>query len=448
MTRSLAVCLAALLASCSGEPTSSVDSGTDSSVGVDASVPRDSSAPEAAVRLDAGLRDASPTTDSGEADTGREDAAAPAGPVVAVACGGHHSCALLADGRVWCWGNNAEQQLGVPLPFLSSTPLLIDDAGDAAQLSVGYSHACVRTTRGTVRCWGSDETGALGARLPDRADPRPREIPDLTGVVQVAAGGGFEWEGAEPAGLAHSCALLEDGTVQCWGDNTYGQLGDGTTIDRGTPAPVPALSGVVELGAGGLHTCARTTDGRIHCWGDNVLSQLGLGPAMPYRASPAEVPGVSESNALMTGTFATCVLGPSGGMTCWGLDPLHPRASAFDPEARTTPHLVSLPFASAPTSVIGGVAFLCATGEGRVECAGRGSDGQLGDGTTPAHRATFGPTIALPGPTLTAAGGAHACAVASGEVLCWGLNWRGALGDGTTTSRAAPTPVLWPPTAP
>jgi len=132
------------------------------------------------------------------------------------------------------------------------------------EIMAGNSHMCARLTDGTLRCWGSNTWGALGDGTTTERDS-PVAVMGLTGAVEIAAGSG------------HTCARLTDALMRCWGWNAYGQLGDGTAGERHLPGPTIALSGLVEIAAGGNDTCARLTDGSMHCWGSNEYGKLGDG---------------------------------------------------------------------------------------------------------------------------------------------------------------------------
>jgi hypothetical protein len=143
-------------------------------------------------------------------------------------------------------------------------------------LALGYNHGCARQSDGKVRCWGDNASGQLGdgsiefSSTPVTVRQSPGGSP-LTNVVDLSLGG------------EHSCARLSNGEVQCWGDNAYGQLGDGTTQDRSTPVAVlqspneSPLTGVVDLTLGVYHSCAQRSDGEVRCWGYNGEGQLGDG---------------------------------------------------------------------------------------------------------------------------------------------------------------------------
>ncbi|HEX2660379.1 MAG TPA: hypothetical protein VHU40_18995 [Polyangia bacterium] len=179
--------------------------------------------------------------------------------VIQVEAGSTFTCALLGDHSVSCWG---DAQIVDPCASNAAHPIDPTPVGvsNVVKISAGGSHACALLVDGTVTCWGRNTYGQLGTDAPasqtcDVPDHRPIVIPALAGVRDVSAGD------------SHTCALMNDGTVRCWGYNQYGQLGDGTTVGHQAPAPVAGLVGVRQLASGYMDTCAILTDGRLDCWG-------------------------------------------------------------------------------------------------------------------------------------------------------------------------------------
>ncbi len=203
------------------------------------------------------------------------------------------SLALLSSGftGVSVWGLQHSptplENAGSAIPMNpESRPSEMDTAGrvaslpllqDITALAAGGDHTCALTTGGGVQCWGNNGSGQLGdGTTTDRSAP-VAVVGLESGVAAIAAGGG------------HTCALTTGGGVQCWGDNSFGQLGDGTTTDRSTPVAVVGLgSGVAAIAAGAWHTCALTTEGRVWCWGWNSFGQLGDGGLL-WRSTPVDV---------------------------------------------------------------------------------------------------------------------------------------------------------------
>jgi alpha-tubulin suppressor-like RCC1 family protein len=349
----------------------------------------------------------------------------------AITAGYGHTCALTDTGGAKCWGQNTNGQLGDGSTAQRISPVdVVGLTSGVGAIAVGYYHTCALTSGGGVRCWGRNTNGQLG-------DGTTIQRTHPVDVVGLSSG-----MSAITAGNGHTCALTSGGGVKCWGDNSKGQLGDGTNTQRTSPVDVSGLSsGVVAIGAGYYHTCALTNTGGIKCWGDNTFGQLGDGTNTPH-TSPVDVSGLSSgAGAIGVGYYHTCALTSGGGAKCWGNNIFGSLGDGSTTQRTSPVDVVGL--SSGVSAITAGYAHTCAlTSGGGVKCWGLNTNGQLGDGsltqrTSPVD--VVGLTSGVSGITTRFL---HTCAsTSSGGTKCWGDNSKGQLGDGSTSTRTSPVAV-------
>jgi alpha-tubulin suppressor-like RCC1 family protein len=204
--------------------------------------------------------------------------------VAAVSSGAQHACALTTAGGVKCWGWNNYGETGDG-SGASTTPEPIDVSGFSggiAAVAVGGYHTCVITSSGAAQCWGQNQAGQLGDGTQSDS-VTPVSVSGLPSGVAALTGGTY-----------HTCAITSGGAAKCWGSNATGQLGDGTTTDRSGPVDVVGLTtGVATISGGRFHTCSVNTAGRAQCWGSNLWGQIGDGTTV-NRLTPVGVSGLSK----------------------------------------------------------------------------------------------------------------------------------------------------------
>jgi len=241
--------------------------------------------------------------------------------VTAIAAAYDHTCALLSDGTVQCWGRNYEGQLGDGTTTASSVPVSVTGLTGVTAISAGQFYTCALLSRGTVKCWGFNSAGQLGDGTTTgpqtcggygyACSTVPVSVTGLTGVTAISAGS------------LHTCALLSRGAVKCWGGNSSGQLGNRTTSDSNVPVSVTGLTGVTAISAGTVdsvgdeHTCALLSGGTVQCWGYNYDGQLGNGTTTDSNV-PVSLTGLTGVTAVSAGNGHTCALLSRGTVKCWG----------------------------------------------------------------------------------------------------------------------------------
>ena len=212
---------------------------------------------------------------------------------ISVGAGMEHSCALLADATMRCWGTSYVGQLGDgTFGGWSDVPKPVQGISGAIAAVVGGFHTCAILSDRSMRCWGRNQDGQVGNGDNTTDVSLPNAVIGLSGPVSTATGGGY-----------HTCALMPDATVRCWGRNTRGQLGSGSSAPfSSTPVPVSGMTNAVAVSGGGYHTCALLQDGTVQCWGENASGQIGN--TLPYSSVPVTVAGISNAVAISTGLSA------------------------------------------------------------------------------------------------------------------------------------------------
>lgn len=366
-----------------------------------------------------------------------------------LALGAAHTCAATSSGAVKCWGSNEYGQLGRATGVLSN-PQPVDVVGladGAAALAAGYGHTCVVTTPGGAWCWGYNGYDELGSGQPPSMSVATLAVSGLPGGAQALVA----------CGAFHACVVASSGGVNCWGWNGDGQLGDDTTCPNGTstcygatPVAAAGLAGVTSLGAGGHgtsypggHSCAVAANG-VSCWGDNRFGQIGDG-TLTNRRAPTGVSGLaSGAQSVAGGAWHTCAITTGGGVKCWGRNSTGQLGDGTTTDRSTPVDVQGL--TTGMVSVAPGGGHTCAlTTGGGVKCWGANGAGQLGDGTTTSRTTAADVAGLTSGVAAIASGLDHTCALTtSGDVKCWGYNERGKVGVPITNCAGFACPVTMP----
>lgn len=359
---------------------------------------------------------------------GLQSAPSHAAMATALTSGREHNCAVTTAGGALCWGLNSYGQLGNGTQTNSNIPTAISGLGNiVTQVATGAFHTCALLADSTVKCWGYNFNGQLGNGNGNNSTT-PVSVRGLSGVIAIATGS------------AHSCAVLANGNVKCWGANGGAQIGDGTVLDRLTPVDVLSLNGVVGIAAGGSHTCALINTGQVKCWGFGSYGQLGNGTTVSSRTR-VDVSGINNANAIISGYNHMCAKTVPGGVKCWGQNSYGQLGNGSTANAL-------LPVDASNLST--GVIHLVGTGDsncailnsGNAKCWGRNGSGQLGTGDK-ATKLSPTPVTNLAG-TISGItiGDTSACARITDGVQCWGANIYGQQGAGNVLDLPFPQSVV------
>lgn len=341
----------------------------------------------------------------------------PAGSnVTSISTGLYNSCVEIS-GSVTCWGHNGNGRLGNGTTTASTIPIQVTGITSGTTSISGYDHNCA-VVSGAAQCWGKNSAGQLGNSTINDSTVPVQPIGLSSGVTSIAMAN------------YHTCAAVNGG-VQCWGDGAYGKIGDGSKASRMSPTQVsslPAGSGAITVAVGVTHSCALINDGTVKCWGNNGSGQLGNGTFISSDI-PVDVVNLSRPAIALTAlNYSNCAILDDSSVQCWGAGISGSLGNGILANSSVAVDVPSL--RSGVTAISGKMDSVCAVVDGGVKCWGGGSyilGGKVSRSTVP---------LSIPGlpagsgVTAISTGGYHACAVVNGGVKCWGHNSFGQVGDG------------------
>jgi alpha-tubulin suppressor-like RCC1 family protein len=344
-------------------------------------------------------------------------------------------CALLSTGRVDCWGANGSGQLGNGTATESDVPVAvlgITDAKAVASDNDGNSFCAVLST-GHMKCWGDNTDGELGNGTTTTSDI-PVAVKNITAATAVV-GGAF-------GGAEGFCALLSTSHVDCWGYNADGELGNGTTTNSDVPVAVHQITNAASLISGYAGFCALLATSHVDCWGYNANGELGNGTTTNSDV-PVAVAGITDATAVASATSGgtSCALLSTGHVKCWGNNDSGQLGNGTMTGSDVPVAVLGITDAKAVGGDNNAGSFCAVLSTGHMKCWGDGTNGQLGNGAM----TTFSVPVSVKNVTTATAvigGNSNFCALLSTKHLdCWGYGGDGELGNGTFGSSDAPVAV-------
>ena len=337
-------------------------------------------------------------------------------------------------GELKCWGRGTSGQLGIGNSINIDTPAKVDlGAGrTATYVSAKGMVSCAILDNGSLKCWGYNYYGQLGIGTSGNGPDSTKDTPQYVDL------GTNRTAKSVSNGWSHTCAILDNGSLKCWGHNSYGQLGIGSTTDQNTPQYVDLGTGrtAVSVSMGTHHTCAILDDSSLKCWGLGGSGQLGLEHLTNHNTPQSVDLGSGRSAvAVSAGSSYTCAILDNGSLNCWGYN-YRGQLGIGSTTDQNTPQYVDLGTGRSGIKISASGDHSCAIlDDGSVKCWGYNNKGQLGIGNT----ATLtSPQSVILGYGITvesiALGGQHTCVNFNDKMKCWGTNEFGVLGIDTYSS--------------
>ena len=289
-----------------------------------------------------------------------------------IVAGANHTCVLATDGTVWCWGQNGNGNLGDGSFSTQGDPRQALLGTTAVMIAAGGSTTCAALSNNTLKCWGKGNSGQIGNNLSLLSNATPVDTPVSFTVAHLEIGS------------THSCAISTIGVAWCWGEFTNGRLGTTAMSNALNPTATALLGGVAsEVAAGGTHTCVLLTNGTVTCFGYNDMGQLGQTPTQPAssNSTPTVVTLAATATHVSVGKQFTCALLSTAAVRCFGDNASGQLGSGSSGSARNTPNEVT-ELTGTVVDVVAGAGHACAVmSTGEVRCWGFNDSGQLGIGT-------------------------------------------------------------------
>ena len=346
------------------------------------------------------------------------------GEIVQVAAGSSHTAAVTKDGDLYMWGRNDDGQLGVYTNVGKNAPVLVNNSTTALPaksvkyVALGYYHSATITKDGSLYMWGENNYGQLGDGSTHTDRYTPIKIMDNVASVSL--------------GNSYSAAITKDGSLYMWGYNDYGQLGNGT-LSSYNPNPVKIMDNVASVSLGNSHSAAITKDGSLYMWGKNDDGQLGDGTSSLFRSKPVKI--MDNVASVSLGGNHSAAITKDSNLYMWGKND-YGQLGDGTTDNKTRPHRVasnvqSVKLGYSHTTVI--------SKDGGLYTWGYNYYGQLGNGTTTNSN---NPIKIMNDAVDCAGGGNHTIALKKdGTVYTWGRNSYGQLGNGTTTDSSSPVAI-------